>query len=1046
MGRFFSSKDSNTSEHRVGKSSGTRAKNRRAKPALEALEPRILLSATWTGTAGDDVFTGNGGADDAHGLSGADQLDGGGGDDLLFGGTGNDILHGDAGEDTLTSGGGNDTMDGGTGNDTFDLAGVLNGDVVTIDGGANSDTIDLSGFNLDKATFSNGSLVLDMGGGQSFTINYSNVETIQFGDINASVLAGNHTGNEFSGSTVFIDGGQAFKIEMTGGGTVDFSYDTSTDTVTVSDIDGTGAGSALNISDLNGTDLAIDSMTFDSEIGTIDSNMTIGNLDFGDKSIDTATTINANVTTIGNIKGIKSGGSLSITGDVGTLTIGGKLIGTVDVVGDLNSMIVQDVLETTGDIDVSGTMGTIRFDKEVLGDLTFQGDVGTLDINDTLEGTITVAGDLDSVTNDGELKSSITATNVSGAFSLIDNKNSYSYSNTFGSTTQVIYDGSTVSTQASPNISPTAANDTVTVSEDTAATTGNVLTNDTDPDNDTLSVTGFTQATNGSVVDNGNGTFGYTPNANFNGNDSFTYTISDGNGGTDTATVDVTVSSVNDAPVAVNDTVTTNEDTAVTTGNVLTNDTDTDNDTLSVTGFSQATNGSVVDNGNGTFGYTPNENLNGSDSFTYTLSDGNGGTSTGTVNVTVIGVNDGPVAAADAASTNQDTAVTTANVLANDTDADNDTLSVNTFTQAANGTVADNGNGTFTYTPSANFSGTDSFTYTVSDGNGGTSTTTVNLTIAAAAAPSEPTKELRTEEPISDQHPVQSTAPTSVIGPGEPIRESTGIADPVSVLSPVKSGEFRDGGDARTESFDPPVDSRVSMDSEREMLVTAPGELREGDTSAAATDAVSSAGGGNISGSSYDDTIGLVDALAARDERDIASEIRNNDASPVEYPTGDALTRTEVVSAVGDLRGGSFVSTEADESEAGRIVPELAGGVERTGTAMDAFVIGEELGLNELARTRSLGVDGTQLLGAGGNDKAADSIAYEQNNISDRGTSGFLALLWASVRGMAGAGRASEDVDSRASRTASERSCSKSANSRTGGAKEPESLWSGFDE
>ncbi|MGB2984286.1 MAG: Ig-like domain-containing protein, partial [Phycisphaerae bacterium] len=79
------------------------------------------------------------------------------------------------------------------------------------------------------------------------------------------------------------------------------------------------------------------------------------------------------------------------------------------------------------------------------------------------------------------------------------------------------------------NNAPDAVDDAVSTTEDTAVTTGNVLANDTDPEGDTLSVTGFTQGANGTVVDNGDGTFTYTPNADFSGTDSFTYTVDDGN-------------------------------------------------------------------------------------------------------------------------------------------------------------------------------------------------------------------------------------------------------------------------------------------------------------------------------------------------------------------------------------------------------------------------------------------------------------------------------------------------------------------------------------
>ncbi len=98
--------------------------------------------------------------------------------------------------------------------------------------------------------------------------------------------------------------------------------------------------------------------------------------------------------------------------------------------------------------------------------------------------------------------------------------------------------------------------------------------------------------------------------------------------------------SSNAAPVANNDTATTNQDTAVVISNVLANDSDADGDTLSVTGNGNASNGTVVRNGN-SFTYTPNAGYTGSDSFTYTISDGNGGTSTATVNVTVNGTSGG---------------------------------------------------------------------------------------------------------------------------------------------------------------------------------------------------------------------------------------------------------------------------------------------------------------------------------------------------------------------------------------------------------------------
>ena len=160
-------------------------------------------------------------------------------------------------------------------------------------------------------------------------------------------------------------------------------------------------------------------------------------------------------------------------------------------------------------------------------------------------------------------------------------------------------------------------------------------------------------ANGGTVVNNGDGTFTYTPAANFNGSDTFTYTITDDDGETSTATVTITVTPVNDVPGGRStDSASTAEDTAVTTGNVLTNDNLGDEPTT-ITAFdaASANGGTVVNNGDGTFTYTPAANFNGTDTFTYTITDNDGETSNGTVTITVTAVNDVPVAAADSATT-----------------------------------------------------------------------------------------------------------------------------------------------------------------------------------------------------------------------------------------------------------------------------------------------------------------------------------------------------------------------------------------------------------
>lgn len=291
---------------------------------------------------------------------------------------------------------------------------------------------------------------------------------------------------------------------------------------------------------------------------------------------------------------------------------------------------------------------------------------------------------------------------------------------------------------------------------------GGVLANDTDVEGDLLlGATLVSGPSNGSLTFNGDGTFSYTPNANFNGTDSFTYRTNDGRADSNIATVTITVNAVNDAPVATNDSATTDEDNAVTIP-VLTNDSDVDGDTLTVSSVTQGTNGSVTINSNGTVTYTPNANFNGSDSFTYTISDGNGGTATATVNVTVNAVNDAPVAVGDSATTDEDTAVTIA-VLGNDTDVEGDALTPIMVSGPAHGSLTLNADGSFTYTPAANYNGSDSFTYKVTDGALESNTVTVSLTVTAV-----------NDAPVAEDDLYTTTqgTPLAVAGPGVLVGDS----------------------------------------------------------------------------------------------------------------------------------------------------------------------------------------------------------------------------------------------------------------------------------
>ena len=185
-------------------------------------------------------------------------------------------------------------------------------------------------------------------------------------------------------------------------------------------------------------------------------------------------------------------------------------------------------------------------------------------------------------------------------------------------------------------------------------------------------------------------------------------------------------------PVADDDTGSMAEDAAATAINVLLNDSDPDLDTLTITAKTNGAKGVVTITGGGTgLTYKPNANANGADTFTYTIADGHGWTTIGTVNVTITPVQDPPNAVNDATLSVRESAGATAlAVKANDSDPDGDTLTIVAKTNGAHGTVAITGGGTgLTYDPVNLYYGTDVFTYTLSDGHGGTDSATVLLTI-----------------------------------------------------------------------------------------------------------------------------------------------------------------------------------------------------------------------------------------------------------------------------------------------------------------------------
>jgi VCBS repeat-containing protein len=281
---------------------------------------------------------------------------------------------------------------------------------------------------------------------------------------------------------------------------------------------------------------------------------------------------------------------------------------------------------------------------------------------------------------------------------------------------------------------PVANNDSYSVNEDNTLNVAapGVLSNDTGTANTAVKVS---DPAHGTVTLNANGSFTYTPAADYNGPDSFTYKAN--NGGTsnsNTATVNITVNAVDDNPVAVNDTKTVLEDADATTIDVLANDTDIDGGPKTIASVTQPANGTVViTNGGSDLTYKPNANYcnDGSptDDFNYTL---NGG-SEAKVSVTVTCVNDTPTISGTTGPAtpdeNKDTATGNQTYSVNANDVDGDTLSYQWTVVSGNGQII----GSSTASSAAvNFpDGPASVTLKVevSDSNGGTDSREINVTV-----------------------------------------------------------------------------------------------------------------------------------------------------------------------------------------------------------------------------------------------------------------------------------------------------------------------------
>jgi gliding motility-associated-like protein len=278
--------------------------------------------------------------------------------------------------------------------------------------------------------------------------------------------------------------------------------------------------------------------------------------------------------------------------------------------------------------------------------------------------------------------------------------------------TFIVNDGTVNSTASSVFITitpvddpPVAVDQNVTVVEDTPTP---IILTGTDADGNPLTYTVLVPPSNGTLTGSGPN-LTYVPDTNYHGSDTFTFKVNDGISDSNTGTVSVSVNSNNDAPVANSQSIATNEDVAAP---VTLTGSDVDGDALIFSIVTQPGHGALTGSG-ANLTYTPALNFFGSDSFTFKNNDGTTDSNTATVSITVAPLNDAPVANNQTVPVVEDSSSNSITLTGGDVDGN--ALIFILLSQPPHGTLT----GTapiLSYTPTANYSGTDFLTFKVNDG------------------------------------------------------------------------------------------------------------------------------------------------------------------------------------------------------------------------------------------------------------------------------------------------------------------------------------------
>ncbi|MDW1675683.1 tandem-95 repeat protein [Vibrio sp. Vb5029] len=418
---------------------------------------------------------------------------------------------------------------------------------------------------------------------------------------------------------------------------------------------------------------------------------------------------------------------------------------------DFNGDVTLIVNATSTDVD-TGTTATATQDvtihisptndaPEVTGDIsavTAEDNSITLTQEQLLEHAVDIDGDdlsaINLSTNDANATVEM---NEDGSFTITPSENFYgdiefTYDVTDGE--EVVAAGLDL-TVTPVNDAPEPQDQAFTVGEDglLTFTDADLLTGATDVEGDNLTVEGVTYTgTDGVLTDNGDGTYSFAPNENFNGDVNFTFDVSDGTD-TTSANIDVSVTPENDPPVAGSTSYTVHEDNSITISDeqLLANSSDIEGD-VAISSVSYSGNDGVLEiNGDGTYTFSPNENFNGEVSLDVVVVDEEGATDSTTAGITVLEVNDPPIAGATSYSVNEDEVIifTEEQLLAQSSDVEGDVSLESVSYSGSDGILTANDDGTYSFAPNENFNGGVSLDVVVADEDGATATTNANIDV-----------------------------------------------------------------------------------------------------------------------------------------------------------------------------------------------------------------------------------------------------------------------------------------------------------------------------